>query len=388
MLNNIKYEKGIYYFDTDKGVATFNINNGEIIGCNGKNRKSLPITATERNDLYRAINTKYDNFDDMTRNLIFAIKSSMRINEDKIKHLQNVEMIKQLLKDDVVLQPYISDTNQILTINKFLHSKSKEKLTILHEAFEKSVADHKQHLCYYNTLSFYLYLSIMWSELEKRIDKEHFDIFKTLTKHLDIFHLYHVLKALSIQSKESIIKIIAIAKKKAEQYKKRCANIMLLPSDFYDIVSYLNACEKLQIKPRVVADIEREMEEIKNSYMAFCEKEEGDTFRQVYEPFKDKLTFETNNFTIILPQNKHSLIIEGAKMHHCVAGYVNWVKNGATLIVFIRKKDDINTPYITAQINPKTMQLQQYYLAYDKKISEPEDIEFKAKYQEHLLKNF
>ena len=72
-------------------------------------------------------------------------------------------------------------------------------------------------------------------------------------------------------------------------------------------------------------------------------------------------------------------------MHHCVGRYVEAVSNNETYIVFIRIKDDIKTPYITAQISLEG-NLQQYFLAYDKKITKKADIKFKEKYQEYLSK--
>ena len=77
--------------------------------------------------------------------------------------------------------------------------------------------------------------------------------------------------------------------------------------------------------------------------------------------------------------------VEGNKIAIEVIGDVNKVFNNETYIAFIRKKDDIKTPYITAEIDLNG-NLQQYYLAYDRKVTEKSDIEFKEKYQEYLSK--
>ena len=54
-----------------------------------------------------------------------------------------------------------------------------------------------------------------------------------------------------------------------------------------------------------------------------------------------------------------------------------------TYIVFVRRKVDPKTPYITAQIKLNG-KLGQYYLSGDRDIKSLADIEFKNAYQNHL----
>ena len=59
-----------------------------------------------------------------------------------------------------------------------------------------------------------------------------------------------------------------------------------------------------------------------------------------------------------------------------------------TLIVFIRNKTNLETPYITCEVKPQNGTIGQYFLAYDKYISSKEDIEFKTMYQRHLSESW
>jgi hypothetical protein len=55
--------------------------------------------------------------------------------------------------------------------------------------------------------------------------------------------------------------------------------------------------------------------------------------------------------------------------------------------VFVRNKENLTIPYITAQVKLDG-EIGQYYLAYDRYISSVEDQEFKDAFQEHLKTNW
>lgn len=55
---------------------------------------------------------------------------------------------------------------------------------------------------------------------------------------------------------------------------------------------------------------------------------------------------------IIVPENLVSLIVEGQSLHHCVGSFVDAVSEGKNTIVFLRKKNDVETPYVTVSLQP------------------------------------
>ena len=104
---------------------------------------------------------------------------------------------------------------------------------------------------------------------------------------------------------------------------------------------------------------------------------------EIYTRLAPKVSFEYGDYVVVLPEKPNDLIIEGELMRHCVGSYVDKVVNGQTYIVFVRRKVDPKTPYITAQIKLNG-KLGQYYLSGDRDIKLPADIEFKNAYQTHL----
>lgn len=81
------------------------------------------------------------------------------------------------------------------------------------------------------------------------------------------------------------------------------------------------------------------------------------TSRELNKKVKDlinknkKYEYEFKNLIVRVPQSMKEIEIEGKKLHHCV--YANYSKpyaNGQTVILFIRHKDDLNTPYYTMEI--------------------------------------
>jgi hypothetical protein len=147
---------------------------------------------------------------------------------------------------------------------------------------------------------------------------------------------------------------------------------------------YIKYCKAIGKSPVKTNNFMREFLETQNSYDLWLQVEQDTRFASYYDRYRNNLTFEYGDYTVVLPTKGQDLVKEGSEMHHCVGGYVDNVANGTTLIVFIRHKDTPDQCYITAQINPSNGHLGQYYLAYDKRIYKEEDIEFKEKFQEWL----
>ena len=112
----------------------------------------------------------------------------------------------------------------------------------------------------------------------------------------------------------------------------------------------------------------------------------NEAWNKIYTSLKDFLFFENEEFTIQFPEKPIDLIKEGMLMHHCVGGYVDEVLEKRCIIVFVRKKETPNIPYITCELCETAYgwNVRQYYLAYDRHISNEKDVSFKNKYQEHL----
>lgn len=72
-------------------------------------------------------------------------------------------------------------------------------------------------------------------------------------------------------------------------------------------------------------------------------------FKEQFDKFKEMAYF--NEKLIIRPvKNPDELIVESAKLNHCVKTYADRVAKGATEIFFIRSKEAANEPFITLEL--------------------------------------
>lgn len=151
-----------------------------------------------------------------------------------------------------------------------------------------------------------------------------------------------------------------------------------------------------------------------NSYFNMCEDmgkepEKGDFFRLYINTYREyqlakteidtraiqknlakhpALAFEDDNFKVIIPKDVQSFKTEADAMHNCVYSmYMNRVVNGSTNVVFVRAKNDINTPYITCEVD-NYGRIIQYLASYNRPVLDTDASEFKTAYQRHLCNNW
>lgn len=149
------------------------------------------------------------------------------------------------------------------------------------------------------------------------------------------------------------------------------------------IAHYIEWCEDMRVAPQKVNNFTRVYVETRNEYKRRKEEIDNEKFTATYAKHTKAWEFEYGDYTIVVPSRGQDLIDEGNRMHHCVGGYVGRVVDGETHIVFVRRKDTPDKCYITAQVS-LSGELQQYYLAYDRRISEEADIAFYNAFQAHL----
>jgi hypothetical protein len=101
-----------------------------------------------------------------------------------------------------------------------------------------------------------------------------------------------------------------------------------------------------RLETRIIAQNEalRDGEEAK-----LLEKANNDYKTKVY-PKISKLAYENEKYAIVVPSELSELKIEGKSLHHCVGSYTSAVSRGETTIVFLRQKENINTPFMTCEV--------------------------------------
>lgn len=107
------------------------------------------------------------------------------------------------------------------------------------------------------------------------------------------------------------------------------------------------------------------------------------TFRRLYRKYSKLYEYEDRNFLVRIPRSPDDLIREGREMHHCVGTYIDRVAEEKSIILFIRRKEAPDVPFITAEISPdnRPVQIQDKY----DKVPPEEVMKFWKKYQEVVL---
>ena len=73
------------------------------------------------------------------------------------------------------------------------------------------------------------------------------------------------------------------------------------------------------------------------------------------------------NLTLLMPTKTNDFIKEGNSLHHCVGrmSYNTKMANDETLIIFIRKSEKVEKPYVTMEYDPHSKKIKQLYADHD-----------------------
>ena len=145
-------------------------------------------------------------------------------------------------------------------------------------------------------------------------------------------------------------------------------------------------CDKLNVKMEK-SDFFRQYINLSREYNRRKNEIDRAAFIAAQNAHLAALTYENDEFVVVIPQSTADLEIEGRLQHNCVGGYGPAVKDGRRNVVFIRKKNDVNTPYITCDILSNG-RINQYLLRYNNSVMDDLALAFKAEYQEHLSANW
>lgn len=94
-------------------------------------------------------------------------------------------------------------------------------------------------------------------------------------------------------------------------------------------------------KQRREREAKRRMEKTKKAMEEIFSNNEG----------TDAFSIKGKGLILIVPKSGDEIRNEGAKLHHCVGGYVERVAKGETNIFFVRKTEEPETPYYTMEWN-------------------------------------
>ena len=130
------------------------------------------------------------------------------------------------------------------------------------------------------------------------------------------------------------------------------------------IIIYEKIPELPLVKANVVNEAYLQVQRLASSYIAEREAQQ----KELYKSYLNKIKYEDENFTMILPTTAEELEKEGRAQGNCVGGYYHHIANMTKFIVFIRDKKNIDKPLITCDINireDKTLYINQYLLSHN-----------------------
>ena len=81
--------------------------------------------------------------------------------------------------------------------------------------------------------------------------------------------------------------------------------------------------------------------------------ESNDKVKRIFKkyPTVSSKNIKGTNYIIKLPMSNNDFVVEGATLKHCASIYYDLVRDGKTLVLFMRHKDNPDTPLYTIEVN-------------------------------------
>lgn len=119
--------------------------------------------------------------------------------------------------------------------------------------------------------------------------------------------------------------------------------------DYYTMCRSMNISIESPFKLKTDEQIQKVHDEailLYNKENSQISQEKENKYKFIKQHYRD-LSYKDNDFTIIYPNTLSDVKLEGLILHHCVGSYVDRILDMTAYIMFIRKNEDINTPYFT-----------------------------------------
>lgn len=84
------------------------------------------------------------------------------------------------------------------------------------------------------------------------------------------------------------------------------------------------------------------------------------SFKKITKEYGEKYSYTGSNFIITYPKTLNDLFEEGRMLNHCVGTYGDAIKDGRSIILFVRKKKNPKNPYFTIEVNPTHRSISQF----------------------------
>lgn len=181
-------------------------------------------------------------------------------------------------------------------------------------------------------------------------------------------------------------------------YMERGAFEMFDPSDgdewnsrnffslFVDIVrNMFSFAEKLHCKVEKTPDLMKQYSTLARNYKVQKEAINVECLAKQYGKHLEALSFENEIFEVIIPKCVDDFKNEASHQQNCVFSmYLPKVLKGETNVVFIRRKSNKTTPYITCEVDNYGT-IRQYLTRFNNRPTEADARAFYEEYSRHLV---
>lgn len=136
------------------------------------------------------------------------------------------------------------------------------------------------------------------------------------------------------------------------QKNRRYGAMQNLVTEYKD---YLDMCEKQRcdmtnsfvLFPK---DLQKAHDKLTHQIQLKADAKLRREFNASYQRIMGQLDFEFNGMKIVYPATPEDIVAEGNALHHCVGGYVDRVAQQKTMILFLRRCEDISKPFYTVEV--------------------------------------
>ena len=137
----------------------------------------------------------------------------------------------------------------------------------------------------------------------------------------------------------------------------------------YDYIfrDYCSMCKSLNVDPdinniKTVGKLQERHDKMIDIYRLFKTKLNEEKYNNVKSEYQDFL-YDNDEYLIRYPETLKEIVDEGSELHHCVGSYCNNVLRKQDYILFLRKKSDPSTPFVTINLidTPKGFECKQVH---------------------------
>lgn len=124
-----------------------------------------------------------------------------------------------------------------------------------------------------------------------------------------------------------------------------------------DYADYIGECEKLGYdlkEPSVLFPSDLATAHRRTSGLVKIENSHTveQAIQNKYERLHKACEWNNDEYAIVMPKSAEEIITEGAILNHCVGNYCARVANGESIILFLRKLEELDKPFYTVEIRP------------------------------------